>query len=95
MRVLWDEKKSKVLKENPKRRTSFEEAKVILQDENRDIGGGLKSYDPEQHYAICFASNGSLTTLVYEFRHDKHGPYIWLVTLWKTTKEEKRQVERK
>ena len=70
MRILWDEKKSKVLKLNPKRRTSFEEAQVILQDENRGMGGGLKSFDPEQHYAIGFTANGSLITLVYEFRID-------------------------
>ena len=91
MRILWDAKKSKALKVNPKRRTSFEEAQIILQDEERDMGGGLKSYDPEQHYAIGFATNGTLITLVYEFRYDDEGTYIWLVTLWKTTKEEKRR----
>lgn len=91
MRILWDKKKSKILKSNPKRRTSFEEAKVLLEDENQDFGGTLKSFDPEQYYTIGFASNGTLITLIYEFRFDNEGEYIWLVTLWKTTKEEKRR----
>ena len=90
MRILWDEKKSKALKANPKRRTSFEEAQIILQKDDRDLGGGLKGYDPEQHYAIGFATNGALITLIYEFRDDDEGAYLWLVTLWKTTKEEKK-----
>ena len=91
MKILWDENKSEILKANPKRRTSFDEAQIILQDDDRDMGGGLKCFDPEQHYAIGFASNGSLITLIYEFRYDEDGAYIWLVTLWKTTKEEKKR----
>ena len=91
MRILWDSKKSKILKSNPKRRTSFEEAKTLLEEGKDDLGGGLKGFDPDQYYTIGFASNGSLITLVYEFRFDDEGEFIWLVTLWKTTKEEKRR----
>lgn len=90
MRIVWDKEKSRILKLNPSRATSFEEAKIILEDLDRDIGGGIKSTDPEQHFAIGFASNGKLITLIYEYRFDQDGPYIRLVTLWKTTKQEKR-----
>jgi uncharacterized DUF497 family protein len=91
MRILWDRKKSQALKANPERRTSFEEAKILLQDDERTLGGGLKSYDPEQHYAIGFAANSALISLVYEFRNDDLGVYIWLITLWKTTNAEKKR----
>jgi hypothetical protein len=37
---------------------------------------------------VGLASNGIIITLIYEFRYDEDGVYIWLVTLWKTTKEE-------
>lgn len=92
MRIRWDDAKSRSLKANPKRRTSFEEAKILLEDPDRDLGGGLQSHDPEQHFAIGFASNGQLITLVYEFRYDIHGLYYWLVTLWKATKYERKMV---
>jgi hypothetical protein len=64
----------------------------VLMKLKSSLGGGLKCIDPEQHYAIGFASNGSLITLIYEFRYDEEGAYIWLVTLWKSTKEEKKRV---
>ena len=88
MRIKWDPKKSSWLKKHPKRKTSFEEAKVILEDSSKEIGGELKSIDPEQHYSVGLASNGIIITLIYEFRYDEDGVYIWLVTLWKTIKEE-------
>jgi len=37
---------------------------------------------------VGLASNGIIITLIYEFRYDEDGVYIWLVTLWKTIKEE-------
>ncbi len=92
MRIKWDFKKSNWLKNHPKRKTSFEEAKVILENPSKEIGGELKSLDPEQHYSVGLASNGIMVTLIYEFRCDKDGIYICLVTLWKTTKEEMRRL---
>ena len=88
MRIKWDSKKSNWLKNHSKRKTSFEEAKIILEDPSSEIGGELKSLDPEQHYSVGLASNGIMVTLIYEYRYDGDGIYIWLVTLWKTTKEE-------
>ena len=93
MRIMWDPEKSEWLKKHPKRSTSFEEAKVILEDPSKEIGGELKSDELEQYYTVGIAGNGAMVTLVYEFRHDLEGPYIWLVTLWKTTREEKRNLE--
>ncbi len=93
MRIKWDHQKSVWLKNHPKRHTSFEEAKIILEDPSMEIGGDLKSDDPEQHYSVGIAQNGIMITLIYEYRYDETGPYIWLVTLWKTTKEEKRRLK--
>ena len=89
MRVKWDPKKSVLLKKNPKRNTSFEEAKHLVLNLETQLGGDLKSIDPEQYYVIGFV-NGQLITLIYEFRVDRYGEYIWLVTLWKTTKHERK-----
>ena len=92
MRILWDPQKSEWLKNHPKRRTSFEEAKIIFEDPSKEIGGELKSDEPEQYYTVGIAANGAMVTLIYEFRYDAEGPYIWLATLWKTTREEKRKL---
>ncbi len=93
MRIKWDLQKSKWLKNHPQRQTSFEDAKVILEDPSKEIGGDLKSDDPEQYYSVGIAKNGIMVTVIYEYRYDNIGPYIWLVTLWKTTKEEKRRLK--
>ena len=93
MKIKWDHSKSEWLKNHPKRQTSFEEAKIILEDPSKEIGGELKSDDPEQYYSVGIAGNGNMITLIYEYRYDKIGLYIWLVTLWKTTEEEKRRLQ--
>lgn len=93
MRIKWDPKKSEWLKNHPKRQTSFEEAKIILEDPAKEIGGDLKSDEPEQYYPVGIAANSAMVTVVYEFRYDAEGPYIWLVTLWRTAKEERRNLE--
>jgi len=42
----------------------------------------------ERHkYAIGFVQT-SLLTLVFEYREDDLGEFIWLVTYWKATKTE-------
>jgi len=46
-----------------------------------------KNDDPEQYIGIGF-SNGLLITVVYEFREDTDGNFIWLITYWKSTKSE-------
>ncbi len=58
MRVVWDPNKSKILKENPQRRTSFEEARHLIDNLETQLGSDLKSLDPEQYYVIGVV-NGS------------------------------------
>ena len=60
MRMLWDPQKSEWLKNHPKRRTSFEEAKIIFEDPSKEIGGELKSDEPEQYYTVGIAANGAI-----------------------------------
>jgi uncharacterized DUF497 family protein len=43
--------------------------------------------DPEQYRIIGFAG-GRLVTFVVEYRQDKLGEYIWIVTAWNSTKQE-------
>ena len=90
MRIKWDPKKNQILKHNPKRLTSFEEAKILIENIEQQIGGELKSSDPEQYYVSGWVA-GKLITLVYGHREDNEGEYVHLVTLWKTTKQERKR----
>jgi uncharacterized DUF497 family protein len=56
-----------------------------------ELGGGLIDDDPEQFLAIGMTQSGKLVTVCYEIREDDIGPYFWLVTLWKTTFNEKKR----
>lgn len=87
MRILWDSEKSKATKK--KHGTSLSEASKFCF--GSEIGGGLICDDPEQHLSILGTTSGKLISICYEIREDDKGYYIWLVTLWKTTKEEKRR----
>ncbi len=60
MRILWDPQKSEWLKNHPKRRTSFEEARIIIEDPSREIGGELKSDEPEQYCTVGIDANGAI-----------------------------------
>ncbi len=64
-----------------------------LENPGNEFGGDIKSDEPEQYYSVGAATNGTVVTLVYEYRYDEDGPYIWLVTLWKTTKQEMRAIK--
>jgi hypothetical protein len=48
-----------------------------------------RSDDPEQFRPIGWVS-GALYSVIYEVRHDARGEFYHLVTLWKSTKEERR-----
>lgn len=52
-----------------------------------------KNDDPEQYIGIGFA-NGIQIAIVYEFREDSEGEFIWLVTYWKATKQEAKRYEK-
>ncbi|MEQ1884168.1 MAG: hypothetical protein ABL967_03850 [Bryobacteraceae bacterium] len=44
--------------------------------------------DPEQYRAIGWV-RGRLYSLIFEIREDKQGEYYHLVTLWRSTAEER------
>ncbi len=89
MRFDFDRNKSSLLRNNPKRGIGFEEAQEIL---SQPYYEDCRSDDPEQFRAIGWV-NGQLYSLVYEVREDVGGEYYRLVTLWKSTREERRLYE--
>jgi uncharacterized DUF497 family protein len=86
MRFHFDPRKSQRLRGNPRRGIGFEEAQEIFtrpyyQDQRSDV--------PEQYRAIGWVGD-RLFSLIFEVREDEEGEYYHLVTLWKTTREEKK-----
>jgi len=89
VRFQFDAKKSKRLRANPKRGIGFEDAQEIFShpyylDQRSDF--------PEQYPAIGWVG-GRLYSLIFEVRHDSEGEYHHLVTLWKSTNEERKLYE--
>lgn len=87
VRVLFDAAKSRKCKGNPKRKVAFEEVSHHFEN-GTHIGFYQRNDYPEQWAIICHAPDGKLVTVVHEYREDDEGIYIWIVTLWKTTKGE-------
>ena len=84
MRINFDPRKSRILRENPRRGIGFEEAREIFsqpyyQDRRPDI--------PEQYRAIGWVGQ-QLDSVIFEFWEDEEGEFYHLVTLWKSTREE-------
>jgi len=89
MRFEFDIRKSKRLRANPKHAVGFEEAQEIFShpyylDQRSDV--------PEQYRAIGWTGD-RLYSLIFEVRHDSEGEYYHLVTLWKSTNEERKLYE--
>ena len=89
MRFRFSQAKSEALRRNPKRGIGFEEAQEIFarpyyQDERSD--------DPEQMRVIGWVG-GRLYTMICEIREDRLGEYCHLVTLWRSTREERELYE--
>ncbi len=63
----------------------FEEAPELFEREHIT---DRRSDDPEQFRAIGWVS-GKLYSVIYEVRQDGEGEFYHLVTLWKSTKEER------
>lgn len=85
MRFQFDERKSGRLRANPKRGIGFEEAQEVFShpyylDQRSDL--------PEQYRAIGWVGE-ALYTVIFEVRDDENGEYYHLVTLWKSTKQER------
>ena len=90
VRFKYDPKKSAEIKRNAKRGIDFEEAQEIW---SHPYYEDRRCDDPEQFRAIGWAK-GKLYSVIYEVRIDKQGEYIHLVTLWKSTTEEKKLYEK-
>jgi uncharacterized DUF497 family protein len=90
MRFLYDLLKSKALKSNPARAIGFEEAREIWL---RPYYLDQRSEVPEQWRAIGWVGD-RLFTVIYEERKDDLGEYVHLVTLWRSTKEERALYEK-
>jgi uncharacterized DUF497 family protein len=89
MRFQFDERKSKSLRRNPRRGIGFEEVQEIFShpyylDQRVDV--------PEQFRAIGWVGEG-LYSVIFEIRQDADGEFLHLVTLWKSTSEERNLYE--
>jgi uncharacterized DUF497 family protein len=87
MRIHWDESKRQFVLEQ--RKIDFKQLENLLllpylEDQRVD--------NAEQYRIIGFA-RGILTTFVVEYRMDELGSYLWVVTAWKATRQEKRSYE--
>ena len=90
MRFEFDHRKSKRLRNNPKRRIGFEEAREIF---SHPYYEDCRSDDPQQFRVIGWVA-GHLYSLIFEVREDSEGEYYHLVTLWRSTKEEQTLYEK-
>lgn len=87
MRIRWDENKRQIVLR--KRKIDFAQVENLLslpyiEDQRLD--------NIEQYRIIGFA-NGVLATFIIEYRIDQFGPYLWVITAWKSTSQEKRSYE--
>ena len=90
MRFEFDPRKSLKLRANPRRGIGFEEVQQIFArpyylDQRSDL--------PEQYRAIGWVGE-RLYSLIFEIREDTEGEFYHLVTLWKSTKEERKLYEK-
>ena len=89
MRFRYDTRKSRLLRENPRRGTGFEEVQEIFR---REYYLDRRTDVPEQYRAIGWVGE-RLYTVIFEVREDEEGEYCHLVTLWKSTREERNLYE--
>ena len=89
MRVRWDKaKRQRVLAD---RNIDFDQLNDLLytpylEDQRSEL--------PEQYRIIGFA-DGELITFIVEYRSDEVGEYIWVVTAWRSTKQERKSYEQR
>jgi uncharacterized DUF497 family protein len=87
VRVQWDEgKRQLVLAE---RNIDFADVENLLllpyiEDQRSEV--------PEQYRIIGFAGD-LITTFIVEYRNDSIGEFIWVITAWKSTQQERRSYE--
>lgn len=85
MRFHFDVRKSKRLRANPKRGIGFEEVQeVFAHPYYLDRRADLR----HQFRAVGWVG-ARLYSVIFEVREDEDGEYFHLVTLWKSTREER------
>jgi len=89
MRFSFDLRKSRRLRENPRRGIGFEEARELF---SRPYWLDRRSDVPEQFLAIGWVRD-RLYSVIFEVREHDEGEILHLVTLWRSTKEEIRLYE--
>ncbi len=86
LRFHFDARKSERLRANPKRGIGFEEVQEIFAHPHYlDQRGDF----PEQFRAIGWVGE-RLYSVIFEIRQDAEGEFLHLVTLWKSTSEERK-----
>lgn len=88
IRFKFDKEKSRLLRKE--RGASFEEVQDVF---FRPYYIDFRNDDPEQFRAIGLFKE-RLYSVIFEMRTDNLGDYYHLVTLWKSTKEEKALYEK-
>ena len=89
MRFRFSKAKSESLKRNPKRGVGFDEAQEVF---TRPYYQDQRSDDPEQYRVIGWVKD-RLFTVIFEVREDNLDEYCHLVTLWRSTREERELYE--
>jgi uncharacterized DUF497 family protein len=89
MRFRFSKAKSETLRRNLKRGIGFEEVQEIFA---RPYYEDQRSDNPEQYRAIGWVGH-RMFTVVFEVREDRLGEYRHLVTLWRSTREERELYE--
>ncbi|MGD0499946.1 MAG: BrnT family toxin [Bryobacteraceae bacterium] len=89
MRFRFSKATSEALRRNPKRGVGFEEAQAVF---TRSYYQDQRSDDPEQYRAIGWVQD-RLFTVIFEIGEDNLGEYCHLVTLWRSTREERELYE--
>ncbi len=88
MRFDWDDGKSQLLEQT--RGYGLEDIISLFTGYYIER---IKSDNPEQFIAIGYLRN-TLLSVIYEIRYDEEGEYIWLITYWKSTKQERKLYEK-
>jgi len=89
VRFKYDQGKSDRLRRNPKRGIGFEEVQELW---TRPYYLDQRSDVPEQFRAIGWVGD-RLFTVIFEVMEDQDGEYYRLVTLWKSTRDERKLYE--
>jgi len=90
MRFHFDARKSKNLRQNPKRGIGFEEAQeVFFRPYYLD-----RRADLEHQFRAIGWVGGRLYSVIFEIREDTEGEFYHLVTLWRATGEERTLYEK-